>query len=56
MMHMMLVLVALILLGCSTSEAPEAAEAPGAEVEPVKTGAQVLVERQQAVIDIRSGD
>ncbi len=44
MMQMMLVLAALILLGCSTSEAPESAEAGGMEVEPVKTGAQVLVE------------
>ena len=44
MMHLLLVFTALILLGCSTSEAPEAAEVGGVEAEPVKTGAQVLVE------------
>ena len=45
MTHLLLILTALILLGCSTSasETPEA-EAQGAEAEPVKTGAQVLVE------------
>ena len=43
MTHLLLILVALILLGC-TSEAPGAADTGGGEAEPVKTGAQVLVE------------
>ncbi len=49
MMHVMLVLTALILLGCSTSESPAAAN--GAEAEPVKTGAQVLVESGFRVLE-----
>ena len=43
MAHLLLILAALILLGC-TSEVPGAADTGEGEAEPVKTGAQVLVE------------